>query len=119
MLVPEWAGYCQETLDPCDGERPWECVWRRVLLLGKVNVELSCHGHQHRLKVGTRPQGEQGLLPGVPLLPPRRWHHDAKNVSPASQPVGLPGRSGLGRGEGSGKELQICEALSEGSWVTA
>lgn len=100
------AGYCQETLDPCDGERLWECVWRRVLLLGKVNVELSCHSHQHRLKVGTWPQGEQGPLPAVPLLPPRWWHHDAKNVSSASQPAGLTGRSGLGGTKALGRNYK-------------
>lgn len=66
LPVPQWTGYCQESLDPCDeGER----LWRRMLLLGEVSVELSCPGHQHRLSVGTWPQGEQGLSPGVPLLP--------------------------------------------------
>lgn len=49
----------------------------KVLLLGKVNLERSCHGHQHRVNVGTGPQGEQGLTPGV-LSSHRRWqHHDA------------------------------------------
>lgn len=42
LLVPGWAGCCQESLDPSDeGERLWESVWRRVLLLGKVALEMS------------------------------------------------------------------------------
>lgn len=49
LPVPGWTGFCQETLDPRDeGERLWECVWRRVPLLGKVNLEMGCHGHHHR-----------------------------------------------------------------------
>lgn len=62
LPVPEGTCYCH-ALDPCDGERLWECVWRRVLLLGKVSLEKSCHSHQHRLSQGTRPQGEQGRIP--------------------------------------------------------
>lgn len=120
LPVPGWTGFCQETLDPRDeGERLWECVWRRVLLLGKVNLEMGCHGYHHRLSIGTWTQGEQGLIPGVPLLPPRVAAPRCHKLLPCITACGAARKVRRGGDKGSGKELQVCEALSEGSPVTA
>lgn len=54
LLVPGWAGPCEEPLDPSD-KRLWECFWRRVPLPGKVDLEMSCHSHHCRLTIETRP----------------------------------------------------------------
>lgn len=69
-----------------------------------------------------RATGRAGSDPGRALLPPpvaaSRCY--SINAFPASQPVGLPGRSGVAGDKGSGKELQVCVALLlEGSPVTA
>lgn len=60
LPVPGWAGACEEPLDPSEGEMLWECACRRVLLPGKVNLGMSCHGH--RLAVETGPRQTLGQM---------------------------------------------------------
>lgn len=72
-----------------------------------------------RLSIGTWPQGEQGLIPGVPLLPPRVAAPRCHKLLPCITACGAARKIRSGGDKGSGKELQVCEALSEGSPVMA